>query len=103
MNLAALPVTQSMSPKCLVTDSRATLKGVGGTLVVVISGDGEMLTSGPSSVAGEMLPVRTALTIVVTLMIYYNTNNFLMFIRLIKSILLSMIIGGKICRFMGLF
>ena len=38
--------------------------------VVVISGDGELLTSVPNSVAGEMLLVHTTLTIGVTLMIY---------------------------------
>ena len=41
---------------------------------VTFSGDGKLLTKAPSSVAGEMLLLRTALTIVALLMIYNKTN-----------------------------
>ena len=76
MNLAALPVTRAThGPEMpFVGHQRKSQRS---TLVVVISGDGELVTSAPSSVAGEMLPVRAASTIAVTLMIYYRTNKLL--------------------------
>ena len=53
--------------------------------MVVINSDGELLSSTPNSVAGEMLPERTALAIAITFIIYYKANNYLMmFIRFIK-------------------
>ena len=57
MNLEALPVTRPT----FVTEihfARHQGNSQRSTLVVVISGDGELLTSAPNSVAGEM-SVRT--------------------------------------------
>ena len=58
MNLEALPVTR---PTYVTEIHFARHQGNSqrSTLVVVISGDGELLTSVPNSVAGEMLSVRT--------------------------------------------
>ena len=58
MNLAALPVTRfTHEPEMpFAKHQRNSQKS---TLVVVISGDGELLTSVLSSVAGEMMPVRS--------------------------------------------
>ena len=53
MNLATLTVTHAThEPKCILLDISATVKGA--PLEGVNSGDDQL----PSSVAGEMLPVR---------------------------------------------
>ena len=58
MNLAALPVTGATNmPK--MPFARHQRNSQRSTLVVVISSDGELLTSAPSSVAGEMSLVRS--------------------------------------------
>ena len=72
MLLAALTETRSTHEpeRHFARHQRNSQKEHGcGATVVVISCDGELLTSAPSTVAREMLPVRTALTIVVTIMI----------------------------------
>ena len=57
MNLAALPETCATNePEMPFTRHQRNSQRI--TLVVVSSGDGELLSSAPSSVAGEMLPVR---------------------------------------------
>ena len=58
MNLAALPVTRSThEPE--MPFARYQRNSQRSTLVVVISADGDQLTSAPSSVGGKMLPVCT--------------------------------------------
>ena len=64
-----------MSVSCVTVKGAPRLHSFG-VKVVVISGDGELLTSAPYSVEGEMMPVRTALAIVVTLMIWQKANNY---------------------------
>ena len=58
MNLAALPVMRAThEPEMpFARHQRNSQRSI---LVVVISGDGKLLTSAPSSVAGEMLFMRT--------------------------------------------
>ena len=62
MNLAALPVHVTRATnEPEMHFSRHQRNSQRSTFVVVITGDGEQLTSAPSSVAKEMLPVRTEL------------------------------------------
>ena len=80
MNLVALLVThvthEPKMPSARLSQASAqqSEEHSRGATVVVISGDWELLTKAPSSVAGEMLLLRTALTIVALLMIYNKTN-----------------------------
>ena len=60
MNLAALSVMRATNESGM-TFARDQRNSQRSTLVVVIISDGELLTSAPCSVAGEMLPVQNRL------------------------------------------
>ena len=61
MNTAAPPVMRATHEPVMPFARHQCNSQLKSTLLVVISGDGDLLTSTSSSVASEMLPVRTKL------------------------------------------